>query len=195
MICMICSCLSGWDLYDLHDLHMFRRVELYDLDIMHNFSILAKKDLDDLDHDLSEVCKGYTKYILRSSNWSCICCSTHSQLTRYQVLSTIYSSAAVAAVNSSNIDNNAVLLYRCCCIPFSSSSYFYSLCLGYVRRACTAVLASLRLLDSHIHTQRTTCSRHGIPHTSTASRYPGMQAAYFTTLTSQLKSNTNSSAV
>ena len=40
------------------------------------------------------------------------------------------------------------------------------------------------------HTQRTTCSRHGIPHTSTAFRYPDIPAAYFTTLTSQLKTNT-----
>ena len=39
MICMICTCFAGWDLYDL--------------DFMHNFSISAKKDLDDLDHDLS----------------------------------------------------------------------------------------------------------------------------------------------
>ena len=43
MICMICTCFAGWDLYDL--------------DLMHNFSISAKKDLDYLDHDLSEVCK------------------------------------------------------------------------------------------------------------------------------------------
>ena len=42
MICMICACFAGWDLYDL--------------DLMHNFSISAKKDLDYLDHDLSEVC-------------------------------------------------------------------------------------------------------------------------------------------
>ena len=42
MICMICTCFAGWDLYDL--------------DLMHNFSISAKKDLDYLDHDLSEVC-------------------------------------------------------------------------------------------------------------------------------------------
>ena len=45
------------------------------------------------------------------------------------------------------------------------------------------------------HTQRTTCRRHGIPNTSTASRYPGIQAAYFTTLSSQLKSKTDGSAV
>ena len=43
MICMIWTCFAGWDLYDL--------------DLMHNFSISAKKDLDYLDHDLSEVCK------------------------------------------------------------------------------------------------------------------------------------------
>ena len=41
MICMICTFVAGWDLYDL--------------DLMHNFSISAKNDLDDLDHDLSEV--------------------------------------------------------------------------------------------------------------------------------------------
>ena len=40
MIFMICAC--------------FRWV-LYDLDIMHSFSMSANKDLDDLDHDLSEV--------------------------------------------------------------------------------------------------------------------------------------------
>ena len=43
MICMICTCFTGWDLYGL--------------DLMHNFSISAKKDLDDLDHDLPEVRK------------------------------------------------------------------------------------------------------------------------------------------
>lgn len=26
---------------------------------MHNFSVSAEKDLDDLDHDLPEVCKDY----------------------------------------------------------------------------------------------------------------------------------------
>ena len=41
MISMICTCFAGWDLYDL--------------DLMHNFSISAKKDLDYLDHDLSEA--------------------------------------------------------------------------------------------------------------------------------------------
>ena len=35
---------------------MFRRVgSVYDLDLTLNFSISAKKDLDDLDNDLSEV--------------------------------------------------------------------------------------------------------------------------------------------
>ena len=33
----------------------FAGLDLYHLDLMHNFSISAKKDLDDLDHDLSEV--------------------------------------------------------------------------------------------------------------------------------------------
>ena len=41
MIYMICTCFAGWDLYGL--------------DLTHNFSISAKNDLDDLDHDLSEV--------------------------------------------------------------------------------------------------------------------------------------------
>ena len=44
MICMICTCLPGWDLYDLP-------VDI----IIHNFSVSAEKDLDDLDHYLSEV--------------------------------------------------------------------------------------------------------------------------------------------
>ena len=39
VICMICTCFAEWGLYDL--------------DLMHNFSISAKNDLDDLDHDLS----------------------------------------------------------------------------------------------------------------------------------------------
>ena len=37
---MICTC--------------FAEEDLHDLDLMHNFSLSAKKDLDDLDHDLSE---------------------------------------------------------------------------------------------------------------------------------------------
>ena len=44
MICMICTLFTGWDPYDL--------------DIMQDFFISAnKRDLDDLDHDLSEVWK------------------------------------------------------------------------------------------------------------------------------------------
>ena len=61
------------------------------------------------------------------------------QLTRYQVLSTIYSGTAVAAVNISNIDN-AVRLYR----PLLYSIFHfhvYSFGLGYAScmqsRTCT----------------------------------------------------------
>ena len=74
-----------------------------------------------------------------------------------------------------------------------SRTYIFYLVRG-MRRACTAVLASLRLFDSY--TQRTICGRHGIPHTSTASRYRDIVAAYITTPSSQLplvKSNTDSS--
>ena len=39
VICMICTCFAGWDLYDL--------------DLVHNFYVSVKKDLDDLDRDLS----------------------------------------------------------------------------------------------------------------------------------------------
>ena len=38
-ICVICTCFAGWDLYDL--------------DLEHNFYVSVKKDLDDLDRDLS----------------------------------------------------------------------------------------------------------------------------------------------
>lgn len=31
--------------------------DLYDVDLMRNIAIWAKKDVDDVDHDLSEVCK------------------------------------------------------------------------------------------------------------------------------------------
>ena len=83
-----------------------------------------------------------------------------------------------------------------CCIPFSFSISLFHFIWG-MRRACIAVLASLRVLDTHAHTTWTTCSRHGIPHTSTTdSRYPGIQAAYFSLRQlSQLQSNTDSSAV
>ena len=79
-------------------------------------------------------------------------------------------------------------------LPFQkySTRIWFGAC---VVHAQPAVFASLTLLDSY-DTKRTTCSTHGIyePHTSTASRYPGIQAAYFTTLTSKLNSNTDSSA-
>ena len=51
---MICTCFTAWDLYDL--------------DFMQNFSISAKRDLDDLDHDLSEVLKTPRTYDVVSSN-------------------------------------------------------------------------------------------------------------------------------
>ena len=47
MTCTTCTCLAGGDLYYL--------------DLMHNFSISAKKDVDDLDHDLSQVCCKYNQ--------------------------------------------------------------------------------------------------------------------------------------
>ena len=52
MICMMCTRFVGCDLCDL--------------DLMHNFSIAAKKDLDDLDHDLSEVRKLYMEQLRTS---------------------------------------------------------------------------------------------------------------------------------
>ena len=39
MICTSMSCFAGWDLYDL--------------DLANNFYVYMKKDLDDLDRDLS----------------------------------------------------------------------------------------------------------------------------------------------
>ena len=39
VICMISTCFAGWGLYDL--------------DLAHNFYVSVKKDLDDLDRDLS----------------------------------------------------------------------------------------------------------------------------------------------
>ena len=39
VICMICTCFTGWDLCDL--------------DLVHNFFNVCEKDIDDLDRDLS----------------------------------------------------------------------------------------------------------------------------------------------
>ena len=39
VICLICTCFAWWDLYDL--------------DLVHNFYVSVKKDLDNLDRDLS----------------------------------------------------------------------------------------------------------------------------------------------
>ena len=53
----------AWNLYDLHICTCFAWWDLYDLDHKHNISISsAKKDLDDLDHDLSEVWKVGSKF-------------------------------------------------------------------------------------------------------------------------------------
>ena len=46
VICMICTCLPGWDLNDLHDLHMFRRVGSVWCRSYAQRSHMAKKDLD-----------------------------------------------------------------------------------------------------------------------------------------------------
>ena len=55
VICMICACFAGWDPYYL--------------DIVHNFSVSVKKDLDDLDRDLS-YCVGVEMFDLKHENAS-----------------------------------------------------------------------------------------------------------------------------
>ena len=68
-VCVGGICMRGWAPYDLYNLHMFtwigsawsarvstgRTCMIYLTDLVHNFSISAKKDLDDLDHDLFDI--------------------------------------------------------------------------------------------------------------------------------------------
>ena len=101
------------------------------------------------------------------------------------------SAAAVAAVNSSNFDN-AVWL---CWSLLYSIFHFHIIPFGLGDASCMHSRTRIPAVTWLTLTQRTTCCRHGITHRSTASRYPAIQAAYSTTLTSQLKSSTDSSAV
>ena len=95
------------------------------------------------------------------------------------------SAAAVAAVNSSNFDN-AVWL---CWSLLYSIFHFHIIPFGLGDASCMHSRTRIPAVTWLTLTQRTTCCRHGITHRSTASRYPAIQAAYSTTLTSQLKSS------